>query len=239
MSSLTSDAARTRAGDPAIRTTHSVDAHFTRRGTGLEFEMEAQWVRRHLPPGAKRVVDVGCGNGALFEAIGPDRALGIDSCMEGLSLTSRRFSTVPLVAGDAEHLPLRDESLEVITLQHVVEHIPRFDVACTQWRRALKPGGLLLILTPNASFCDPSVFQDPTHVRVFSRRELRRSLERGSFEVIDLRSLGLPWFRDYHHVPWGWRWRRFVISHAQRLSFLPGHRWKGQTLCCLARKPVA
>ena len=239
MSSLTSDAVRTRAGDPALRTAHSVDAHFTRRGTGLEFEMEAQWVRRHLPARAKRVVDVGCGNGALFEAIGPDRALGIDSCMEGLSLTSRRFTSVPLVAGDAEHLPLHDESLEVITLQHVVEHIPRFDVACRHWRRVLKPGGLLLILTPNASFCDPSVFQDPTHVHVFTRRELRRSLERGRFEVIDLRSLGLPWFRDYHNVPWGWRWRRLVLTHARRLSVLPGHRWKGQTLCCLARKPVA
>jgi len=239
MSLLTSDAAQTRASDTALKTAHSIDAHFTRRGTGLEFEMEAQWVRRHLPPRATRVVDVGCGNGALFEAIGPARALGIDSCKEGLSLTSRRFSTVPLVAGDAEHLPLCDESLEVITLQHVVEHIPRFDKACTQWRRVLKPGGLLLILTPNASFCDPSVFQDPTHVRIFTCRELRRSLERGRFEVIDLRSLGLPWFRDYHHVPWGWRWRRFVISHAQCLSFLPGLRWKGQTLCCLARKPIA
>ncbi len=226
------------ADDLASRSAGPIDRHFTRRGHGPEFEMEADWVRRRLPPRAERIADVGCGNGALFEAIGPDRVLGIDICLDGLSLTAQRFASVPLVAGDAEYIPMGNATLDAITLLHVVEHIPRFELACAQWHRVLRTGGFLLILTPNASFCDPGIFEDPTHVRLFTHSGLRPALERGGFEIVDLRTLGLPWFRDNQRTAWGWRGRRFIIRYARHLSLLPGLRWKGQTLCCLARKSV-
>ena len=101
----------------------------------------------------------------------------------------------------------------------------------------LRPGGVLLIQTPNAAFVDPSVFEDPTHVHLYFAPELGREVELAGFEILDLRTLGLPWFRGYGKRPGGWRLRRLVTGQAPLFSKLGPLRWRGQTLCCAARRP--
>jgi len=214
------------------------DRHFHRRGHGIEFEMEADWVRFHLSPKLSLVADIGCGNGSLFPVIGTDRALGVDYCAEGLSHTSARFPSVPLLCADAASLPFSDCQLDAITAQHVVEHIPAYKQACREWWRVLRPGGKLLLLTPNPAFCDPAVYDDKTHVRLFDPRDLSAVLTDAGFAINDLRTIGLPWFRGYRGIPAGWRVRRLVTRRLRWLSTLPPWRWRGQTLCCAARRPM-
>lgn len=201
--------------------------------------MEAEWVRGHLPRGPALIADLGCGIGGLFETIGLRRAIGVDLSVPGLSRTKNGFPSVPLLCADAERLPFGDSALDAITLQHVVEHIVAYERACREWLRTLKPGGVLLLMTPNAGFRDPAVFNDETHVRLFTHAELFRVLRHVGFEIIDMRSLGLPWFRNYGRFPGDWRLRRWVTEHARRLSALPHWRRKGQTLCCAARRPLS
>ncbi len=215
-----------------------VEKQFLHRGYGVESEMEAEWVRQHLPPGTGPVADIGCGIGALFPMIGARRVIGVDHYAEGLSHTRERFPAVRLNCADAARLPFADRSLDGITAQHVVEHIIAYERACREWFRAMKPGGMLLVLTPNRRFVDPGVFEDETHVHIFDQVGLRRVLQRTGFRVVDLRTLGLPWFRKYHDIPAGWRLRRFVTGYANNLSDFPTWRWKGQTLCCAARRPL-
>lgn len=216
-----------------------VSKHFVRRGHGAEFAMEAAWVRRNLPATAGCVVDVGCGNGALLHALAANHAIGVDHNTIGLGHTQPRLPAVPFVGAEAERLPLADASLDAVVLQHVVEHLDDPQGACREWFRILRPGGRLLLLTPNRSYCDPSVYDDASHVQIFDRKDLRRIVTRVGFEILDLRSLGLPWFRSYHRVPGGWRIRRWVTTRAGLLSSVPAWRWKGQTLCCACRRPVA
>lgn len=213
-----------------------VRQHFLHRGHGAEFEMEAQWVRSFLPDESVPALEIGCGNGALFEVIGLHRVLGLDHCAEGLALTRGRFPSVPLICGDACDLPLADESVGVVVAQHVIEHLPSYDTACREWLRVLRPGGMLLLLTPNAVFCDPSVFHDETHLHIFNQRDLRAALCQAGFDVVELRTLGLPWFRCYQTIPSGWRLRQFVTRQAQVLSSVSPWCWQGQTLCCTARR---
>ncbi len=212
--------------------------HFLNRGHGGEFEMEAAWIQAFMPSEVGTVLDVGCGNGALFETIGADRVLGVDYCRDGLSHTRQRFPTVPLLCADACNLPFAISSVDVVVAQHVIEHLPSRDAACREWCRVLKPEGVLLVLTPNALFCDPSVYRDDSHVHIFEERGLRAVLEGVGLVVQDVRTLGLPWFRSYHRVPSGWRVRRFVTQNARVLSGVAPWRWKGQTLCCAARKEL-
>lgn len=216
-----------------------VDKHFLHRGYGVEFEMEAQWIRHQLPNDATCIADIGCGIGALFDVIGRSRVVGVDYFDDGLTHTRKRYPDVPLYCAQAESLPFADGSLDAITLQHVVEHLDRYDLAIKEWYRALKPGGKLILLTPNALFCDPTVYQDASHVHIFDHQDMRRTIQQNGFEVVELRTLGLPWFRRYQTIPMGWRLRRFVTKNARSLSNLPLCRWKGQTLCCVARRPEA
>jgi len=217
----------------------AVARHFLRRGRGLEFAMEANWVRARLPDGEGRIVDLGCGIGTLFDAIGTHRAAGVDYKASGLKHTHARFPMVPLLCASAEHLPFADASLDGLILQHVVEHLPEAPASCPEFYRVLRPGGVLLLLTPNAEFCDQGVFEDPTHVQIFNRRDLSDILIHAGFSIVDLRTLGLPWLRRYHAIRSAWRLRRWVTEHAVALSTLPRWRWMGQTLCCAARRPLS
>ena len=237
--------ATTAEADRAIHPTGGLPAeerirkHFLNRGHGGEFEMEAAWIQAFVPSDTGLVLDVGCGNGALFETIGANRVLGVDYCHDGLILTRRRFASVPLFCADACNLPFASSSVDVVVAQHLIEHLPSRDAACREWFRVLKEEGVLLVLTPNASFCDPSVYRDESHIHIFDERGLRAVLEEVGFVVQDVRTLGLPWFRSYHRVPSGWRVRRFVTQNARALSGVAPWRWKGQTLCCAAGKELA
>jgi len=214
-----------------------VDLHFVHRGHGAEFEMEVAWIRSRVPEEARRVLDVGCGNGALFEALGKDRTLGLDTCRQGLARTRSRYAGTQLVCGDAARPPLADRSVDVVTAQHVLEHLDAYETACREWYRVLRPGGLLLVLTPNVRFIDPGVFEDATHVHLFDGDDLASTLSGSGFEIHELYTLGLPWFRSYRRLPSGWRFRRLVTRRSSMLGRVPLLRWRGQTLCCAARRP--
>ncbi len=216
-----------------------VERHFAARGTGLEFEMEVDWVRSVMPARCRRVLDVGCGGGALLRTIDAPFMIGLDHAAPGLARTRAEAPRVRLVCGDSLSLPVADQSVDAVLAQHVIEHIEDPERACRDWLRVLRPGGGLLVLTPNGRFSDASVFHDETHVHIFNAAELTLLLERAGFDIRERRTLGLPWFRDYHALPAGWRLRRAVTTRAQWLSRLSMWRWKGQTLCCAARRPAS
>ncbi len=217
----------------------AVDHHFLRRGRGIEFDMEAAWIVRRLRSATGRVLDIGCGIGALVPHIGEDRFIGVDYRPDGLSHTRRQFGRARLCAARADQLPFADASIGAVTAQHLIEHVPAPAEAVREWARVLAPGGVMLVLTPNRRFRDPTVFDDPTHVTLFDGPELARLLIGQGLKITDHRTLGLPWFRHGSSVAGGWRLRRTVIRRAPALSMIPTLRWHGQTLCCVARKPVS
>jgi SAM-dependent methyltransferase len=214
----------------------TIDRHFARRGHGEEFEMEARWIVQSLPGRAQRILDIGCGIGALFPLVGETRVIGVDYALAGLRQTRNRFARSRLACGDAASLPFAEGSFDAIIAQHVIEHMPDSGAVCRDWRRVLRANGRLIIVTPNLQFCDQFIFDDPTHVCIFSRKTLRQSLETVGFNVEFICTLGLPWFRNYHALPGGWRLRRLTLRKAGTFARLPGLRNSGQSLCCIARR---
>lgn len=213
----------------------TVTAHFARRGRGAEFEMEAAWVASHLGGDFCRVLDVGCGNGVLFDSIGQHRVFGVDANLDGL-LSSRLGGSSRVVCADGLALPFADSAFDAIVTQHVIEHIDDQASALREWRRVLSKRGRLLLLTPNAAFVDQSVFDDPTHTRLLQPDELAGLAERSGLRVVEIATLGLPWFRQTGTSPGLWRARRFVIRQARGMARVPGLRWRGQTLCLAATR---
>jgi len=121
---------------------------------------------------AAPAIDLGCGRGEWLEVLLDEgfSPLGIDQD-EGM-LQGCREHNLPAQQGDAVAYlaTLPDESQTVITAFHVVEHIS-FDqlrAVVSEALRVLKPGGLLIMETPNPEnivVATRSFYLDPTHKR--------------------------------------------------------------------------
>jgi SAM-dependent methyltransferase len=94
--------------------------------------------------GAGPVADLGCGAGRYLAEIGPP-LVGVDATAAMLDLAGR--SGFPLVRADLEALPFGDGSLAGAFARNSYLHLPkaRLADALSDLRRALRPGGLLLL----------------------------------------------------------------------------------------------
>ena len=104
------------------------------------------------------VLDIGCGNARDIAMITKSggRVFGVD-ISEGMVAAARqevenmRISGVKLQVGDATSLAFPDASFDKVLCSEVIEHIPDAPLALREMRRVLKPGGQLVLSTPNKS----------------------------------------------------------------------------------------
>lgn len=111
-------------------------------------ETYAALVRSYLDP-ASRVLDLGCGRGGLIEQLDhpPSLITGVDP--DWLSLTEHRLASIDRAAASGARLPFRSESYDLILASWLFEHLPDPTGMLRQVHRILKPGGVILFITPN------------------------------------------------------------------------------------------
>jgi SAM-dependent methyltransferase len=118
-----------------------------------------------LLPRSGRVLEVGCGTGGLL-ASASSRGIdieGVDVALRWLVVALRRLDdrglSVPLVAASAERLPYPDASFDALVADSVLEHLDDPASALREWSRVLRPGGKLVVWSPNrfALGVDPHV----------------------------------------------------------------------------------
>ncbi len=98
-------------------------------------------------------LDVGTGTGSILKLFGDrvQRGLGIDSSREMLALARTNLEAAGLThcevrKGDIRNLPVETESMDVVTIHHVLHFLDDPAQAVMEAVRALKPGGRLLIV---------------------------------------------------------------------------------------------
>lgn len=123
-------------------------------------------------PGSRRVIDVGCGRGEWLEFM---QSLGMDP--HGVDLDDGMLQDCyerGLSAENADAIAylktLDDESVAVVSGFHIAEHLPftLLRELIGEAQRVLRPGGLLILETPNAENITVgtlSFHMDPTHVK--------------------------------------------------------------------------
>ena len=140
-------------------------------------------------------LDVGCGSSAIIDALPKVAALDV-------SLPKLRFlrghTARPLACGDIRALPFGDQAFDLLINSEVIEHVPRDGRIFTELRRVLRPGGTLILGTPDYSRrrwrmiewlykrVAPGAYGDE-HITRYDARQLRELLAEQGFEIQEQR----------------------------------------------------
>lgn len=113
--------------------------------------LQRYWQRRrheivtHMTRGVGRTLDVGCGSSVILQSL--NDAVGLDVLANKLRYM-RRYG-VPLVRGSVFALPAKNASFDCVVCSQVIEHIPADPAILSELVRVLRPGGLLVLGTPD------------------------------------------------------------------------------------------
>lgn len=129
----------------------------------------------------KRVLDLGCGTGygSAYLAEKASRVTAVDHDSETIQYALRRYPSknIEYLLADAERLPFKNESFEIICCFEAIEHFKYPDQCLNQVKKILKKNGLLFLSTPLAINSD-SHSGNPHHYQEWSHSEFLRLAER-------------------------------------------------------------
>jgi GT2 family glycosyltransferase/SAM-dependent methyltransferase len=121
------------------------------RTEGLFYREKMRAIHRVAPDRhVDDVLEVGGGTSGLTALLYPGaNVVNLDAdASAGASPVNRRPGT-SFVVGDAARLPFPDASFDAVTMFDLLEHVPDDRRALAEVRRVLRPGGFLLVSTPN------------------------------------------------------------------------------------------
>jgi SAM-dependent methyltransferase len=156
---------------------------------------ENYWFRRHEVVyerladrcAGRDVLEAGCGEGYGADLIArvARRVLGLDYDESAVAHVKARYPRVEMLHGNLASLPLPDGGIDVVVNFQVIEHLwdqGQFVAECV---RVLRPGGVLLMSTPNRITFSPGRDTpiNPFHTRELNAAELTALLTSAGFTV--------------------------------------------------------
>jgi spore maturation protein CgeB/thioredoxin-like negative regulator of GroEL len=156
-----------------------------------------------IPLAAKRVLDVGCGAGALGRVLKEERNVEEVCGIEFIEEAYQRARTVldRVLHGNIEtmELPWDDDYFDCIVCADVLEHLVDPAAVMAKLSRVLAPRGVIVISVPNIRFHEvihmlsngawtyyEQGIMDATHLRFFTRSGLRTMIENGGMEAVEI-----------------------------------------------------
>ena len=138
-------------------------------------------VEELAPVGDARVLDAGCGAGygARYLARRARRVTAVEADGPTLDYARRYFDAenIAWVQGDATALVTPHDGYDAFVALELLEHLEDPDALLRRAHRALQPGGVLVLSTPNADARRSEGTSNPCHVREYTRAELKELIE--------------------------------------------------------------
>lgn len=167
------------------------------RATRIHWERKRSYLMYLDKSKPGRLLEVGCGNGmrlAQFRARGWE-VEGQEVDLRATDIARSRYG-LHVDVGKVEDLPIDDATFDAVIMNHVIEHVNdpvRLLVGC---HRILKPGGELVIVTPNVESYGHSRFREcwrglepPRHLYLYSCNTLQQLTGKIGFRRCESRSI--------------------------------------------------
>jgi SAM-dependent methyltransferase len=142
-----------------------------------------------------KLLDVGCGSGLFLkhmQALGWEVS-GVEPDRNAAQIAREALVHGDVVAGELHQAEFAPESFDAVTLSHVIEHVPDPDDALAICHRLLRPGGRLVLSTPNSESLGVRRFgrswlhwDPPRHLQLFNPRTLPQLVSSAGLEIESL-----------------------------------------------------
>ena len=154
-----------------------------------------------------RFLEIGSGKGThlrIFSSI-------LNGEFYGADVEPHKVENCTVFAVDLENDPLSfdDNYFDVIFSKSVIEHVRNTENFLSEAKRVLKPGGILVIMTPDWQSQMKCFYDDPTHVKPFTKHSMSAVLSMKEFREIRI--------QDFMQLPSTWkfptlRWLYMLIG---------------------------
>ena len=161
-------------------------------------------IQKHAGKG--KILDIGCGRGLFLDIMRTHgwSVMGVEFGKEAVESASKAYG-IEVIDETTARSTLKDEEFDVVTMNHVLEHVYDPVETIRECARTLKMDGSLVVSVPNilslqASFGNRDWFHldPPYHLHHFSERGLKRLLENHSFSIRKVRRF------DWEYNIFGW-----------------------------------
>ncbi len=168
-------------------------------------------ILRAVGSSARRILDVGCGEGGLARSLAPLGAavVGVEGDEAKAAAAREACVRVHVLDLERQDLPEPDASFDVLVYADVLEHLRDPWGVLARHRRLLAPSGRVVVSVPNAQHWRVSLallggrwdYRDPDglghilardHLRFFTRRGLLALLEGAGYAVDSLEAIASP-----------------------------------------------
>ena len=140
-----------------------------------------------------KMLDIGCANGRFLlrmQELGW-QVQGVEFNKTAVDICHKNKLSVH--HGDLESANIDDNSLDLVTARHVIEHVPVPDTFVAEIARILKPGGRMHLRTPNCKSLGRSIFGSfwyandvPRHLIMFSKKNLDMLAQKHGLVPVDV-----------------------------------------------------
>jgi len=150
----------------------------------------------------KTLLDMGCGTGDFLETAQQNnwQVSGIEPNSDAREIANRK--TNQSVYDTAQLSKFESNTFDVITLWHVLEHVPNLEEHITIFKKLLKPNGTLVIAVPNYNSFDAKHYKQfwaaydvPRHLWHFNQASISKLVSKQTFKVEKVKPM---WFDAFY-----------------------------------------
>ena len=144
----------------------------------------------------KNLLDVGCGTGDFLQIAKQNNwnIFGIEPNEQARHIANKKV--INSVFEIKQLLKFKPASFDVITLWHVLEHLPNLEDHIVIFKKLLKPKGTLIIAVPNYKSYDATHYKEfwaaydvPRHLWHFNKTSISKLVSKVSMQVIKIKPM--------------------------------------------------